>query len=222
MAHSIADRVLKEKAVNHSFEIPIQVGAALTNQRIAVVTDSQGDNISKKNKKYCELTALYWIWKNDTAKYVGLSHYRRRFEISEQMAAWLPESDIDVILTVPVLNISGVRQQYCMDHIASDWDIMMELLGYLHPNYLNTANKVQKGNYYYAYNMLIARKEILNQYCEWLFPILLCCEDKIGERQDAYQGRYLGFLAERLMTIFFEHHKGEYKTAIAKKHFIAE
>lgn len=222
VAHSIVDRVLKEKAVNHSFEIPIQVGAALTNQRIAVVTDSQGDNISKKNKKYCELTALYWIWKNDTAKYVGLSHYRRRFEISEQMAAWLPESDIDVILTVPVLNISGVRQQYCMDHIASDWDIMMELLGYLHPNYLNTANKVQKGNYYYAYNMLIARKEILNQYCEWLFPILLCCEDKIGERQDAYQGRYLGFLAERLMTIFFEHHKGEYKTAIAKKHFIAE
>lgn len=132
------------------------------------------------------------------------------------MAACLPESDIDVILTVPVLNISGVRQQYCMDHIASDWDIMMELLGYLHPNYLNTANKVQKGNYYYAYNMLIARKEILNQYCEWLFPILLCCEDKIGERQDAYQGRYLGFLAERLMTIFLNTIRANIKQRLPK------
>lgn len=222
VVHSIADHVLKEKVPEQSYEIPIQVGAALTNRRISMVTDNQGDNISEKNKKYCELTALYWIWKNDNAEYVGLSHYRRRFEIREQISTWLPKSDIDVVLTVPVLNIMGVKQQYCRDHIASDWDIMMESLGHLHPEYLDTADRIQKGDFYYAYNMFIARKEILNRYCEWLFPVLFCCEHQIGERSDAYQGRYLGFLAERLMTIFFEHHKNEYRIAIAEKHFIAE
>lgn len=221
VARSVADHVLKEEPEYHSFEIPIQVGASLSDKRIAMITDNQGENISDKNKKYCELTALYWIWKNDSTKYVGLSHYRRRFMIDERMGTWLPESDIDVVLTVPVINIMGVRCQYAIDHVVSDWDIMMEAVCDLSPSYLDTADKVQKGNYYYGYNMFIARKEILNQYCEWLFPILFRCENEIGERQDAYQGRYLGFLAERLMTIFFEHHKKEYRIAIAEKHFIS-
>ncbi len=222
VAHSTADCILKEKAEERKFEIPIQAGAALTDKRIAMVMDNQGENISEKNKKYCELTALYWIWKNDSTQYVGLSHYRRRFDISEQMAAWLPESDIDVVFTAPVLNLNGVKRQYCHDHMESDWNRMMETLGCLFPQYLDTARRIEKGNYYYAYNMFITRREILNKYCEWLFPILFCCESEIGERQDTYQGRYIGFLAERLMTIFFEHHKDDYKIAIARKHFISE
>ena len=58
--------------------------------------------------------------------------------------------------------------------------------------------------------MFIARKEILEKYCEWLFPILQFCEEKIGSKSDSYQNRYIGFLAERLLTVFLEYHK-EYK-----------
>lgn len=218
----VADRALKKEMPDRCFEVSIQAGAALTEKRIAAVLDNQGENISKKNKKYCELTALYWIWKHETADYLGLSHYRRRFDISEQMIVKLPESDIDVVVTAPIFNIRGVGQQYGVDHRKADWDICMKTVGEMFPQYKSVADKIEKGNYYYAYNMLMARREILNQYCEWLFPILFRCESEIGEREDPYQGRYIGFLAERLMTIFLEKHKKEFKLAVAKKHFIMD
>ena len=180
VACHVADHMLKEEIPKRSFEIPIQAGAALTDRRIAAVLDNQGENISEKNRKYCELTALYWIWKHGKAGYLGLSHYRRRFDISEEMAAKLLESDIDVVVTVPVLNLKGVKQQYCSDHMEMDWNICMKTVGELFPQYWDAAAKIEKGNYYYAYNMLIARREILGQYCEWLFPILFQCEKELS------------------------------------------
>ena len=59
---------------------PIQVGAALTSRRLSgMQPDNEGDNISEKNKSFCELTAQYWAWKNSSSDYVGFFHYRRYF-----------------------------------------------------------------------------------------------------------------------------------------------
>lgn len=58
--------------------IPIQVGAALATERFdGYLHDDEGENISDKNKSYCELTAQYWAWKNYDADYYGFFHYRR-------------------------------------------------------------------------------------------------------------------------------------------------
>lgn len=59
--------------------IPVHVGKSLATAHLPFQGDNTGDNISEKNPVYCELTALYWLWKNVNADYKGLFHYRRAF-----------------------------------------------------------------------------------------------------------------------------------------------
>lgn len=63
------------------------------------------------------------------------------------------------------------------------------------------------------------KKEILDELCTWLFPILFVCAEHGRERDDPYQNRYPGFLAERLMTFFFEKNRKQYKVVYADKDF---
>lgn len=213
------DKKLKEKQI-YPWEKTIQVGAALTEQSICDIKDNIGDNISLKNKEYCELTALYWIWKNDKSDYKGLGHYRRHFKLDEEVIEKLGNSKIDVILTIPILNFPSVGVMYANDHIKDDWNIMIQIIKEKHPEYYNSAIEIQNGIYYYAYNMIIAKKEIFDEYCEWLFSIIFECEKRCSPKKDKYQGRYLGFLSERLLSIFFVHNWNKWNIVHAEKNFL--
>lgn len=48
------------------------------------MTDNTGDNISSKNKYYCELSTQYWVWKNIDSEYYGFCHYRRYLSMSDK------------------------------------------------------------------------------------------------------------------------------------------
>ncbi|HBT0026865.1 TPA: DUF4422 domain-containing protein [Klebsiella pneumoniae] len=64
---------------------PLHVGKANSCNEIGCPGDDTGDNISFKNPFYCELTAHYWVWKNEElADYVGFMHYRRHLNFSEK------------------------------------------------------------------------------------------------------------------------------------------
>ena len=58
--------------------LPIHVGAK-EKEKIGYMTDDTGKNISEKNPYFCELTGIYWAWKNLDSDYIGLAHYRRHF-----------------------------------------------------------------------------------------------------------------------------------------------
>ncbi len=75
-------------AMHKDFNVPeyntfetVQCGCDLTDTRLDCKHfDNFGENISVKNKNYCELTALYAMWKNEFFEnndFVGLMHYRR-------------------------------------------------------------------------------------------------------------------------------------------------
>lgn len=219
VVHSEYDRELSELVEDKPYEISIQVGADLAEEHLFPVLDNVGDNISDKNMQYCELTGLYWVWKNDKADYVGLSHYRRKFVLNDKEIEKIISGSVDMVVTVPVMNLETVKGQYAKDHSETDWNILVQAVNELSPEYNDALELVGENTFYFAYNMFIAKRNILDDYCTWLFAILEYCENKIGYKNDNYQNRYVGFLAERLLTVYIAKHK-ELNVSVAKKHFI--
>jgi hypothetical protein len=189
----------------YKYIIPIQVGAKLNNNIIENVTDSTKDSISEKNNIYCELTGTYWIWKNTNYQYLGLCHYRRYFQLEyNQIESILQKKDI-ILPRKRIFRIS-IEEQYKREHYNKNWDIMLEVLKKSYPKYYETSKRVFSDNKLYAYNMLITKQSIFNNYCEWLFGVLQKVQTKIS-LSDLYkpEARYIGFIGERLLTLYVIH-----------------
>lgn len=221
MAKSIYDKPLQTSISLPGYIQPIQVGAALTEERLEpdILTDCEGDNISHKNRQYSELTALYWMWKHSSEDVVGLCHYRRQFVLPEEWQAIMEEQNIDVILPVPTFVPPSIAENYRERHEGDDWDFLID---YLESNYLEdfeVAKKVFADSLYSPCNMFISKREIMQELCEWMFPILVAVEEHGGVKEDVYQNRYPGFISERLLTLFFHRNFDKYKVVYADKTF---
>ena len=179
--------------------------------------DNTGDNISSKNKNYCELTALYWIWKNSNDDIVGLEHYRRMF-LNDNIGeiGLLNEDEILFILNnydiiVPTLFNNKTRtvyQHYVEDHKKRDIELAQNIINSKYPEYNSSFNQVMNSKYEYGFNMMITRKDILDEYSQWLFDILFDLENKIDiSKYDEYQKRIYGFLSERLFNVWLKYKK---------------
>ena len=222
VAKSIFDKPLQKEAEPVDYEKKIQVGAALTKERLEEngIIDSVGENISDRNKQFCELTGLYWIWKHAKEDVVGLVHYRRHFILPKDWKARMQKYGIDVILPVPLYVAPSVEGNYRERHVSEDWDIMMNYLKQHDSRAFEWAGEVFGKNLYSPCNMFIMRREVLDDLCKWMFPIIETAAARQGMRMDAYQNRYPGFLSERLITLFFEMHRNRYKVVYADKNFL--
>lgn len=220
VAKSAFDSPLKCSHSLARYNTEIQAGAALTDKRVASVTDDTGYSISARNRQFCELTALYWIWKNAKEDIVGLEHYRRHFILPDDWKEKMVYEKIDAVLPTPLYAAPSLAQNYKDRHIAEDWDFMMKTLRLLYPEKYSSAKAFFDTNLYSPCNMLITKKEILNTLCTWMFPIIFACAEHIGEREDTYQNRYPGFLSERLISFFFEDNRDKYRVVYADKNFL--
>lgn len=220
VVRSVSDKPLGQTCSLSGFQKEIQAGAALAKDNICELADDEGENISIRNNQFCELTVLYWIWKNAKQDIVGMEHYRRHFLLQDDWYRKMLDNHVDVILPTPLYVAPNLAQNYKDRHVASDWEFMMNYLKQIYPRDYRQAVAFFETSLYSPCNMFIMKKSVLNALCTWLFPILFVCAEHGGEREDIYQNRYPGFLSERLMTFFFEKNREQYKVVYADKNFL--
>ena len=210
-----------------SLYLPIHVGKAISTVSLPFMGDNTGDHISEKNPYYCELTALYFAWKNIEADYIGLAHYRRHFAfnkplfpkkdkfpyiLTESQASFLLK-DFDILLPKKRnYFIETGYSQYVHSHPEEPLLKTKELIQTLYPDYIPAFEQVMHSTKAHRFNMFVMKKEILDDYCSWLFSILFALEKELDiSSYDTYNKRVYGFLSERLLDVYLVKNNLSYK-----------
>ncbi|MBQ8683108.1 MAG: DUF4422 domain-containing protein [Clostridia bacterium] len=190
--------------------VPLQVGAE-GKHPLPYTPDNTGDHISEKNPHFCELTGLYWIWKNSDEPVKGLVHYRRYFtkkghlltqeEISDALTA------ADILLPRPEYLRESAYEEFAL-HSGHEKDLILlrQAVETVSPEVLPAYDRVMAGNRLSLYNMVVASREIFDAYCAWLFAVLFELERHVDMTgYTPYQQRLYGFLSERLLNVWVAH-----------------
>ena len=182
--------------------LPLQVGAA-GKPDLGYVRDDTGDNISAKNPHYCELTGLYWAWKNLKSDYLGLVHYRRHFKATPARMRQLLRTT-DVLLPKPRnYFIESNYSQYVHAHHAVDLDTTRQILAERHESYLPAYDLCMRRTWGHRFNMFVMRRDRADAYCTWLFDVLFELEGRLDiSNYSPYDARVFGFVSERLLDVW--------------------
>ena len=191
--------------------LPLQVGAA-GKEGFGIKRDDEGDNISAKNPGYCELTGLYHAWKNLSCDAVGLVHYRRYFAGAEHILTG--EEAEGLLLRHDVL--VPVKRRYWIESLFSHYAHTLEaehlikareIVAEWHPAMIPALDTVYSRTWGYMFNMYVMGKELSDEYCQWLFPILFELEKRLlaeekTEGLSAFEARLYGRVSEILFNVW--------------------
>lgn len=212
--------------------VPMQVNCATTGEHWeGYYHDDFGDNISPKNPFYSELTVLYSAWKNCSASIKGICHYRRYMNndsratfnnrhlcdinalereviTKENILARFCDENCDVLLVSPAgpypLTGREELEKFCYEE---DIAAMIAVIEEQFPEYTQALHRVLASQNLSYFNMLVARAEIFDNYCEWLFDVLEKVEARCDiSRYDTQHKRLYGYLSEVLLNVYFEKH----------------
>ena len=199
-----------------SMYLPVHVGA-VGKESIGYQRDDEGDNISDLNPYFCELTGLYWAWKNLDADYIGLVHYRRHFTMhphaKDLWNAVLKENEIKndfkkIKVFVPYKRryyIETLYSHYAHTHYISQLDETKKVIKERCPEYVEAFDKVMKRRWGYMFNMMIMKWTLFDSYCIWLLVILIELRNKLGEDGlTAFHSRYYGRISEIIFNVWLE------------------
>ncbi len=199
--------------------LPVQAGAAVAKENLPYQSDAKGKNISEKNPNYCELTALYWAWQNLDADYLGLVHYRRHFARTslrgeskeEKLAHVLSEEEVRSLLKQSDIILPRKRNYYIenlYDHFAHTMfeeplKVAGEVIAEKFPEYKEEFENLKTRRSAHMFNMFIMKREIIDEYCAWLFAILEEVERRVDfTKYDTFHARSLGRVSELLLDVF--------------------
>jgi hypothetical protein len=101
----------------------------------------------------------------------------------------------------------NLRQHYEKDHIASDWQAVMQAIRKLYPTYEKSLDAFNNSYKMSFFNMMIAPWSTWDGYLKWLFDILFEVKANIKISEDAYQSRVFGFMSERLINLYILHNQ---------------
>jgi hypothetical protein len=207
--------------------LPVHVGKKGKAEDLGLVGDDTGENISEKNPGFCELTALYWGWKNLSSDYLGLAHYRRHFAKNKGLFPKKPSKRWDLILrqdeAVELLSefdiilpckrkyyIETLYSHYKNSHKVKDLDITLGIIERDYPEYKQACSTVMNRRWAYMFNMFIMKKEYYDEYCNWLFDILFKLEDELDlSTYSPFEARVFGRISELLLNVWI--YKNSYK-----------
>lgn len=220
-----------------SIYLPIHVGAALNPDVLSHIQgDNTGDNISTLNPYFCELTALYWLWKNNDSDYKGLVHYRRYFATNNffkrhshnRFERILEKTELDQVLVQhPIILpkkrhyvIETIHSHYAHTMYASQLNITEQVLQDIAPEYVAAWRSLMRQRSAHIFNMMIMDREHFDAYCAWLFPILFELTSRLDPNQyDAFHARYPGRISEMLLNVWIMHkgiHVGQQPTTFTE------
>lgn len=200
---------------------PIQVGGNKENFS-GFIRDNTGENISHKNANYCELTAQYWLWKNDNSDIKGLVHYRRFFE--DNLISFSKGSNFKHIIDKENIEnclktndlilpkkrnyfIETLYSHYVHSHKKEGLDVTKKIIEEKYPEYIGSYNKVMNRKKAHMFNMLIAKRDLFNEYSEWLFSVLGYVENRIDISEwNQSESRIYGYISELLLDVWIDHH----------------
>ncbi|MEG2347704.1 MAG: DUF4422 domain-containing protein [Cetobacterium sp.] len=197
--------------------LPIHVGRE-SKKDIGYLGDNSGENISKKNPYYCELTGMYWAWKNLNSDYIGLAHYRRHFKgksikkdspfesvlSGREISNLLKEVDI-ILPQKRNYYIENLYNHYKNTMYVEPLDYTGEIIKERYPEYYQGFLNLKNRKSAHMFNMFIMKKEYFNSYCEWIFSILEDLEKKVDcNKYDSFHARFYGRISELLLDIWIE------------------
>ena len=191
--------------------VPIEVGAACREHFLYPLHDDTGQNISKENEYYGELSGLYWVWKNTSIAdddIIGFCHYNKVLNITRQKVySWLKNNENGIITLKPC----KIRNHPVSDEVQAIISILQEQGQDLYAtwNKLYDNEAAAKGMICRGGNMFITSGRVFKDYCSWLFDILSKMRVIVGDKPntDANMRRYCAFMGERLLSVYIEFHK---------------
>lgn len=204
---------------NDPMYLPVHVGAEGKDLELGYTKDNTGDNISALNYCFCELTGMYWAWKNLDADYIGLAHYRRHFSAARRIPK-TEEEKFGVLLTSGQAQallekqdiILPKRRKYYIENLYDHYKHTMhiepldetgKIIAERCPEYLPEFEKLHQRTSAHMFNMFIMKREQFDRYCAWLFDILFELNRRIDPAQyDSFHARYLGRISELLLDVW--------------------